>query len=148
MVVLWIPNLLTSLANFFFSLNLLITCPWWCETFIIPFLFVWIISSYRLISFAAFFWILYLFRFFVQILGFCLLSLNLVIAFLSLLLIYALSFYYLPSLSTSINKEISTIVPNLILKQKRLSRLIFFCKFRSKKNYLICSHPFFLTFFF
>ena len=54
MVVLWIPNSLTSLANFSFSLNFLKTCLWWYATFIIPFFFVLIISSYRLIIFAAF----------------------------------------------------------------------------------------------
>ena len=54
MVVLWNPNSLTSLANFSFSLNLLKTCPWWYATFIIPFFFVLIISSYRLIISAAF----------------------------------------------------------------------------------------------
>ena len=49
MVVLSILNSLTSLANFYFSLNLLKTCPWWYATFIIPLFFVLIISSYRLI---------------------------------------------------------------------------------------------------
>ena len=53
-VVLWIPNSLTSLANFSFSLNLLKTCPWWYAMFIIPFLFVLIISSYRSIIITAF----------------------------------------------------------------------------------------------
>ena len=128
MLVLWIPNLLTSLANFSFSLNLLKTCPWWYATFIIPFLFVLVISSYRLISFAAFF-------------GSCTSSASLFKSsnsrfssmmiesgnrfFISSFDIYVLSFYYLPSLSTSINKKISTIVPNLNLKQKCLSRLTF-----------------------
>ena len=54
MVVLWIPKSPTSLANFSFSLNLLKTCPWWYPTFIIPLFFVLIISSYCLITFAAF----------------------------------------------------------------------------------------------
>ena len=54
MVTLWIPNSLTSLANFSFSLNFLKTCPWWYATFIIPFLLVLIIFSYCLIIFAAF----------------------------------------------------------------------------------------------
>ena len=53
MVVLWLPNSLTSLANFSFSLNLLKTCPWRYATFIIPFFFVLITSSYRLIISAA-----------------------------------------------------------------------------------------------
>ena len=55
-----------------------------------------------------------------------------------------MSFYYLPRLSTSINKKIITIIPNL----KCLSKLFLFCKFRSKKNYLVCSHLFFFTSFF
>ena len=42
-------------------------------------------------------------------------------------------------------KIIITLVPNL--KQKCLSKLIFFCKFRSKKL-PHCSHLFFFTFFF
>ena len=54
MVVLWIPKSLTSLANFSFSLNLLKICPWWNATFIIPFFFILIISSYCLITSAAF----------------------------------------------------------------------------------------------
>ena len=55
MVVLWIPNLPTSLVNFSFSLNLLKTCSWWYATFIIPLFFILIISSYRLIISAAFY---------------------------------------------------------------------------------------------
>ena len=141
MVVFWIPNSLTSLANFSFSLNILKTCPWWYATFNILFLSVLIISSYRL--FLLFFpdlvplQLLCLNR---QLLGFRLWSLNLVIAFQFPLLIYVLSFYYLPSLSRSVNEKISTIVPNLNLKQKSLSRRIFY--------YLICIHLFFFTFFF
>ena len=115
MVVLWIPNSLTNSANFSFSLNLLKTCPWWYATFIIPFFFVLIISSYRLIIFAASSGSctcrLLCLNF--QILQLHLWSSNLIIAFLSLLLIDVLSFYYLPSLSTSINKKTTTIVPNL-----------------------------------
>ena len=42
-------------------------------------------------------------------------------------------FFYLSTKSfTSINKKIINMVPNL--KKKYLSKLIFFCKFRSKKN--------------
>ena len=52
--ILWIPNSLTSLTNFSFSLNLLNTCPWWNATLIIPFFFVLMISSYLLITSAAF----------------------------------------------------------------------------------------------
>ena len=54
MVVWWIPNSRTSLVNFYFSLNLLNTCPWWYVTSIILFFFVLIISSYRLIISADF----------------------------------------------------------------------------------------------
>ena len=126
-VVLWIPNSLTSFANFSFSLNLLKTCPWWYATFIIPFLFVLIISSYRL--FLLLFpdlvplLLLCLYR---QILDFRLWSLNLVITFLSLLLIYVLSFYYLPSLSRSINKKNSHYSTKSKSKTKIFIQIIFF----------------------
>ena len=146
MVVLWIPNSLTSLANFSFSLNLLKICPWWNATFIIPFFFVLITSSYRLIVSVAFS------RSCTSLTSLFISSnsttSSLIISFLSLLLTDVLPFYYLPHVSTSINKKIIPIVPNL--KQKCLSKLIFFFfwKFRSKRNYLICSHRFFFTFFF
>ena len=54
MVVLWVPNSLTSVSNFSFSLNLLKTFPWWYATFMIPLFFALIISSYRLIISAVF----------------------------------------------------------------------------------------------
>ena len=50
---LWITNSATISVNFFFSLNFLKTCPWWYATFIIPFFFVLMISSYRLTISAA-----------------------------------------------------------------------------------------------
>ena len=125
-VVLWIPNSLTSLANFSFSLNLLKICPWRNATFIVPFFFVLIISSYCLIISAAFS-------------GSCISSASLfkssnsrffllwysnaIIVFLFLLLMNVLPFYYLPCLSTSINKKIITVVPNL--KQKNIYRNFF-----------------------
>ena len=130
MVVLWIPKSLTSLANFSFSLNLLKICPWWNAAFIIPSFFLLIISLYCLIIYAAFS-------------GSCISSASLfklsnfatssmiMDPFLSLLLINVLPFCYLPHLSTSINKKIITIVPTL--KQKCVSKLSSFCKFRSKK---------------
>ena len=141
MVILWIPNSLTSLANFSFSLNLLKICIWWNATFIIPFFFVLIISWYCLIISAAFsgssISLASLFkssnsRFLSMIIE----SNN---CFLSLLLINVSLFYYLPRLFISVNKKIITIVPNL--KQKCLSKLLllffFFCKFgNKKKNYL------------
>ena len=148
MVVLWIPNSLTSLANFSFSLNLLKTCPWWYATFIIPFFFVLIISSYRLVISSAFSgscvsWASLFkssnFRISSKILE---LPSNLIIAFLNLLLINVLSFYYLPRLSTSINKKIITIVPNL--KQKYLSKLsFFFASLEAKKIHHLQSSFFF-----
>ena len=130
MVVLWIPNSLTSLANFSFSLKFLKTCPWWYATFIIPFFFVLIISSYHLIIFAAFsesctLLLLYLNR---QILGFRLWSSNLAMAFLPLLLIHVLFFFICRAFPYK--QKINTLVPNL--KQKYLSKLVF-CKFWSKK---------------
>ena len=115
MVLLWILNSLTMLANFSFCLYFSKTFPWWYATFIIPFFFVLIISSYCLIISAVFqdlvfFRLLYLNR---QILDFHLWSSILIIAFLFLLLIDVFSFYYLPRLSTSINKKKIAIVPNL-----------------------------------
>ena len=107
MVVLWIPNSLTSLENFSFSLNLLKTCPWWYATFIIPFFFVLIISSYRLIISAAFsgYCISWASLFTFQILQLHLRSSILVIAFLFLLLIDVSPFCNLPRLSTSRNEK-------------------------------------------
>ena len=112
-----------SLENFSFSLNLLKICPWWNVTFMIPFFFVLIISSYYLFSSASLFKSSNA-RFSSMIMEFnnC---------FLSLLLINVLPFYYLPHLSISINKKIITIVPNL--KQKCLSKLIFFASLKTKK---------------
>ena len=143
MVVLWTPNSLASVTNFSFSLNLFSTCLWWYVTFIISFFFVLIIYSYRLIISAA-------------ISGSCISSaslfkssnsrtLSMIIESDNCFFISSfdrrLPFHYLPNLSLSINKKIITIVPNL--KQKYLSKLTFFCKFRSKKNYFICSYLFF-----
>ena len=93
-----------------------------------PFLFILIISSCHLIISFAFsvFLRLRLLCLNLQILRLHLWSSNLIIA------IDVLSFYYLPSLSTSINQKVYTIVPNL--KQKFLSKLIFFYNFRSKKQ--------------
>ena len=53
MVFLWIPNLLTNVVNLFFSRKRLNTFPWWYAIVIIPFLFVWRISSYSLMISAA-----------------------------------------------------------------------------------------------
>ena len=125
MVVLWNPNSLTSLANFSFSLNLLKTCPWWYATFIIPLVFVLIISSYRLIIFAAssgsYVSSASLFRSSNSTIS------SIVIESSNLLFISSFdkrfAIYYLSQISTSINKKITTLVPNL--KQKCLSRLIF-----------------------
>ena len=107
-----------------------------------PFLFILIISSCRLIISFAFsvFLRLRLLCLNLKILRLHLWSSNLIIA------IDVLSFYYLPSLSTSINQKVYTIVPNL--KQKFLSKLIFFTTLEAKNNYLACNHPFFFTFFF
>ena len=117
-VVLWIPNSLTSLANFSFSLDFLKTCPWWYATLIIPFLFLLIISSYRSIIITAFPGLvpLLLLCLDCQILQSHLYWWNPIISFLSLLLINVSPFYYLSHLSTSINKTINTLVPNLIQK--------------------------------
>ena len=149
MLVLWIPNSLTSLANFYFSLNLLKTCLWWYATFIIPFLFVLIISSYRLIIFAAFS-------------GSCTFSASLfkssnsrfstkIIESSNRFFTSSLDLRFVFLLSTkpfhSYEQKINTLVLNLNLKQKCLSRLIFFASLEAK-NYLICSHSFFFTFFF
>ena len=136
-VVLWIPNSLTSLANFSFSLNLLKTCPWWYATFIIPLFFVLIISSYRLIIFAAFS-------------GSCTSYASLFKSsnsrFSSILIkssnrffISSLDLRFVFLLSTKFfhiyKEKINTLVPNVNLKQKCLSRLIFFASLEAK-NYL------------
>ena len=128
MVVLWIPNSLTSLGNFYFSLNLLKTCPWWYATSTIPLFFILIISSYRLIISAAFSGSCVssasLFKFSNSTTSSVVLESN--NCFLSLLLTDVSPFYYLPRLSTSINKKIITLVPNL--KQKYLPKLNFFAR--------------------
>ena len=127
-VVLWIPNSLTSLANCSFSLNLLKICPWRNATFIVPFFFVLIISSYRLNISAAFS-------------GSCISSASLfkssnsrffllwysnaIIVFLFLLLMNVSPFYYLPCLSTSINKKNNHCSAKSKTK-KYLSKLFFF----------------------
>ena len=132
MVVLWIPNSLTSLANFSFSLNLLKTCPWRYATFIIPLFYVLIISSYRLIIFPAFS-------------GSCTSSASsfkssnsrfssMIIESSNRFFASSLDLGFVFLLSTEpfhiYKQKINTLVPNL--KQKYLSKLIF-CKFRSKK---------------
>ena len=134
MVVLWIPNSLTSLANFSFSLNLLKTCPWWYATFIIPSFFVLIISSYRLIIFAAFS-------------GSCTSSASLfklsnsrfssmIIESSNRFFISSLDLRFVFLLSTKpfhiYKQKINTLAANLTLKQKCLSRLIFLQVYKQK----------------
>ena len=133
MVVFWIPNSLTSLANFSFSLNLLKICPWWNATFIIPSSFLLIISSYRLIISAAFLgsWISSASLFKSSNSRFSSTTIESNNCFFNSSVIDVLPNYYLPHLSTSINKKIITIVPNL--KQKCLSKLIFFTSLGAKK---------------
>ena len=137
MVVSWIPNSLTSLANFSFSLNLLKTCPWWYVTFVIPFIFVLIISSYHLVIFAAFS-------------GCCTSYASLfkssnsrfssiIIKSSNRFFISSLDLRFVFLLSTKFfhiyKEKINTLVPNVNLKQKCLSRLIFFGSLEAK-NYL------------
>ena len=98
-----------------------------------PFLFVLIFIP--LIISAAFSVFLRLLCLNLQILRLHLRSSNLATA------IDVLSFYYLPSLSKSINNKIIIIAPNL--KQKCLSKLFFFLQVQKQKNYLVCSPPFF-----
>ena len=135
MVVLWIPNSLTSLANFFFSLNLLKICPWWNATFIIPFFFILIISSYCLIISALFQDLAFLRLFCLnpQILGFHLWSSNLITAFLSLLLINVSPFYYLPRLSTVI-LSFSHSSFKILSINSFFSRNIFLTAFKTAKT--------------
>ena len=134
-VVLWIPNSLTSLASFSFSLNPLKTCPWWYATFIIPLFFVLIISSYRLIISAAFrglvfFQHLYLVH---QILQFHLLSSK---RFAFLLSVIPFHIY------KQKNKYFST-------KSKTINiYLSYLFAFKLIKDYLICSYPLFFVLFF
>ena len=133
MVVLWILNSLTSLANFSFSLNLLETCPWWYATFIFLFFFVLIKSSYRLIISAA-------------SSGYCTSSASLFQFSNSVtwsMIIESNNCFFISSFDRRLafllsaipfhiyKQKLITLVPNL--KQKCLSKLIFFCKFRSKK---------------
>ena len=51
---LWIPSLLTSELNFFFSLNFLKNLPWWYAIRIMSFFFVGIMLPHSSISSAAF----------------------------------------------------------------------------------------------
>ena len=129
MVVLWIPNSLTSLANFSFSLNFLKTCPWWYATFIIPLFFFLIIP----------------FNYFACFSGSCTSSASLfkssnsrfssmIIESSNPFLTSSLDLRFVILLSTEpfhiYKQKINTLVTNL--KQKYLSKLIF-CQFRSKK---------------
>ena len=125
MGVLWIPNSLTSLANFSFSLNLLKMCPWWNAMFIIPFFFVLMISSYCLIISAAFS------RSYISLTS-LFKSSN---STFSSMIIESSNCFFIPSFDRRFvfllsvkpfhiyKQKISTIVPNL--KQKCLSKLIF-----------------------